>query len=57
MPWQALLVQLLHEGIRIKLLDVPDTRLLPDAFHEQLGADHVQRRGDRPDPVPEGGIA
>ena len=37
---------------------VPDTLACdPEHRYGQHQADHVQRRGDRPDPVPEGGIA
>ena len=40
MPWQSLLVQLLHEWIWVELLYVPDAWLLPDALEEHHGTNH-----------------
>ena len=43
LPWQAISVEICHEGIRIKLLHIEHTGPSPDAGEHHLGADH---RGD-----------
>ena len=45
MPRQPLLVELLHEGIGIELLDIVYTRLFPDAFEEHHGTYHGRYTG------------
>ena len=40
MPRQTLLVELLHERIRIELLYVPNARLAPQTLEEHHSADH-----------------
>ena len=40
MPWQSLLVELLHEWIWVELLYVPNAWLLPDALEEHHGTNH-----------------
>src|SRR5574344_996358 len=40
MPRQAMLVELFHEWIRIKLFYIPNTRLLPETFEEHHRTNH-----------------
>ena len=40
MPWQSLLVQLLHEWIWVELLYIPDAWFLPDALQEHHRTNH-----------------
>ena len=44
-PWQSLLVQLLHEWIWVELLYVPYAWLLPDALEEHHGTNHGWHTG------------
>ena len=45
MPWQSLLVQLLHEWIWVELLYVPYAWFLPDALEEHHGTNHGWHTG------------
>ena len=45
MPWQSLLVELLHEWIWVELLNVPYTWFLPDALEEHHGTNHAGTPG------------
>src|SRR6056297_1757477 len=40
LPGETVLVQSLHEGVRVELLDIPYARLAPGAIQDQLGAYH-----------------